>query len=84
LTKTRELAHYLLGNKNKIDFTEPTPILERQDTQEIRNKILKMNYTEWRRQGFSKGTLHYLKHNAQSNKPFKIYPTTQKVLVTIK
>jgi len=79
--KTRDLAHYLLGNKKQVDFTEPKPILERQDTQEIRQKILKMNYTEWNKKGHSKGTLHYLKHNAQNNKPFKIYPTTQKLLM---
>jgi len=29
-------------------------------------------YLRWRRKGFSKGTLHYLKKNAEGNRPFTI------------
>lgn len=39
----------------------------------MRQKILEMNYTEWKKLGYSKGTLHYLKQNAKSDKNFKIY-----------
>ena len=27
---------------------------------------------EWKRHGFSKGTLHYMKKNAEGNKPFTL------------
>ena len=31
-----------------------------------------MPYAEWKKQGFSKGTLHYMKKNAKSDKPFTL------------
>jgi hypothetical protein len=31
--------------------------------------------------GFSKGTLHYLKHNASNEKPFKIYGKVKEKLM---
>jgi len=68
--KTRELAHYLLGKKRKLDFLSPAYKIVRQDSDEMRDKILKISYTEWAKMGFSKGTLHYLKQNARENKPF--------------
>lgn len=33
----------------------------------------KLLLSHWKRMGYSKGTLHYLKKNARSEKPFKIY-----------
>ncbi len=38
----------------------------------MRQKILSISYTEWKEMGFSKGTLHYLKQNAASEKPFTL------------
>jgi CRISPR-associated protein Cas1 len=35
-------------------------------------KIIDMPYTEWKKRGFSKGTLHYMKQNAKSNKTFTL------------
>lgn len=32
--------------------------IERQDSEDIRQKILSVSYTEWESMGFSKGTLH--------------------------
>jgi len=31
-----------------------------------------MSYTEWKKMGFSKGTLHYMKLNARADKPFTL------------
>ncbi|WP_268865974.1 hypothetical protein [Methanolobus vulcani] len=31
-----------------------------------------MPYTEWKKMGFSKGTLHCMKQNAMSDKPFAL------------
>jgi CRISPR-associated protein Cas1 len=72
LLKTRELAQFLNGKTKKIDFTTPSYMIERQDTDEIRKKILAISYTEWKEMGFSKGTLHYMKNNAKGNKPFTL------------
>jgi len=42
------------------------------DTDFLRKKIIDMPYTEWNKMGFSKGTLHYMKQNARSDKPFTL------------
>jgi hypothetical protein len=34
--------------------------------------ILSIPYTEWENMGFSKGTLHYMKNNAQADKLFTL------------
>jgi CRISPR-associated protein Cas1 len=36
-------------------------------------KILSISYAEWQKMGFSKGTLHYLKKNSKSEKPFTFH-----------
>ena len=65
LLKIRELAQFLNGKKRKIDFITPPYTIERQDTDEIRKRILTISYTEWKEMGFSRGTLHYMKKNAK-------------------
>jgi CRISPR-associated protein Cas1 len=70
--KTTHLAQYLLGKREELDFIEPNKPLQRQDVDELRQKILNLSYTEWKKLGFSKGTLHYLKNNAKDDKPFTV------------
>ena len=68
--KARELAQYIEGKRKTLDFSSPGPNLERQDRQDVREKILSITYKEWKEMGYSKGTLHYLKKNVKSGKPF--------------
>jgi len=63
--KARELAHYLVGKQKSLDLISPDYEINRQDAHDIRKKILSIPYTEWKRRGFSKGTLHYMKINAE-------------------
>lgn len=70
--KVRELAHYLTSKKEKLDFVKPEYEIERIDSREIRQKILKPSYSDWKKLGFSNGTLHYMKQNAKSDKPFTL------------
>ena len=70
--KTRELAQYLVEKRKKIDFSKPKYAVERQDSEDIRQKILSISYTDWKKMGFSKGTLHYMKQNAKEDKPFTL------------
>ncbi len=72
LLKTRELAQYLTGKKRTLDFKSPEFSLDRQDSDEMRKKILDISYKDWKEMGFSKGTLYYLKQNAKSGTPFKM------------
>lgn len=64
--KTRELARYLAGNTKNLDFVSPGYEFQRVNSQEIRQKILKISYADWKKLGFSKGILHYMKQNAKS------------------
>jgi CRISPR-associated protein Cas1 len=66
------LGNYLVGKRKTLDFNKPENDLFRKDNIKLRNKILDISYTEWKAQGFSKGTLHYLKKNARSEKPFSV------------
>ncbi|WP_246276008.1 CRISPR-associated endonuclease Cas1 [Methanolobus zinderi] len=56
--KTRELAQYLVGKRQETNFVEPQYETKRQDTSDIRQKILSISYSDWKKLGFSKGTLH--------------------------
>ncbi len=73
LLKTQELAQYLIGKRKELKFDLPKMELERIDTLKLREKILKIPYSKTKKLGMSKGTLWYLKHNANSDKPFKVY-----------
>jgi len=35
--------------------------------------VLAIPYSEWKKRGFSKGCLNYMKKNAESEKPFILY-----------
>ncbi|WMW22919.1 CRISPR-associated endonuclease Cas1 [Methanolobus mangrovi] len=70
--KTRELAQYLVGKRQETDFVEPQYETKRQDTNDIRQKILSISYSDWKKLGFSKGTLHYMKKNAKADTPFTL------------
>lgn len=60
------------GKKRKIDFVTPSYLIERQDTDEFRKKILSISYSELKGMGFSKETLHYMKKNAKADKSFSL------------
>lgn len=51
---------------------KPEYQVDRVDTDEIRRKILGISYADWKKLGFSKGSLHYMKKNAESEKPFSL------------
>ncbi|MDG6257619.1 MAG: hypothetical protein QCH35_08485 [Methanomicrobiaceae archaeon] len=70
ILKTRELAHSLTAKKNTLVFCAPEYAIDRSDSEEIRKKILAIPYKEWKEMRFSKGTLHYMKKNAEIGQPF--------------
>lgn len=72
LLKSRELAHFLIGKNKSLDFVRPICQIERQDSDDIRKQILSIPYSQWKKRGFSKGTLNYMKKNAEDDKPFTL------------
>jgi CRISPR-associated protein Cas1 len=71
--KAGELVECLDGKRTSVDFITPYPVITRDDSEELRSKILSIGYNDWMKAGNSKGSLHYLKKNAMSEKPFKVY-----------
>ncbi|MDD4250397.1 MAG: CRISPR-associated endonuclease Cas1, partial [Methanosarcina sp.] len=61
----------IYGQKRKPDFSSEFRG-QRVDSQEIRQKILSISYSDWKKLGFSKGSLYYMKQNATSDKPFTL------------
>ena len=78
--KTRELAHYLLNVKTSFNISTSKLTIKRKDSDEIRQKILAISYTDWGKMGFSKGALYYMKTNAKRNKPFTLHKNVQERL----
>jgi len=72
LLKTRELMRSLTVQNVTFDLSIPVQNVRRNDSERVRQKILNISYTEWQKMGFSKGTLYYMKKNAQENKPFNL------------
>ena len=66
----------------KADLTMPRFQVERTDTKELREKILKMSYKEWKEMGYSKGSLWYMKHNIGKGE-FKLYCNGLKKIETV-
>jgi CRISPR-associated protein Cas1 len=81
--KTNELSRFLTGKSPRFDFTEPTPNLERQDSSELRARILGMTSAQARERGIRKNTLHYLREHAQSRSTFRLHRSTLKKLNAI-
>jgi len=71
--KTTELARYLNGSTPELDFSKPAPILERQDTREVRERILCLSQCEAEKLCIGKSELHYLRRKAKSQQGFRIY-----------
>jgi len=63
---------YIVFKKEKLNVVKPEYEIERIDSYDIRHKILNISYVDWKKLGFSKGTLHYMKQNAKSDKPFSL------------
>ena len=80
LLKTRELAQYLVEKRKTIDFSKPCYAVERQDSEDVRQKILSIFCTDWKKMGVSKGTLHYMKQNAKDDKPLTLNAHVRKRL----
>ena len=66
------MAKFIEGKSKNLDFSKPIPNLVREDDWRLREKILFINYEEWEKMGFSKGTLHYIKRKIKKGEPLKL------------
>jgi CRISPR-associated protein Cas1 len=74
--KAIELGRFLIGRSPKLDFTEPSPTLSREDDREMRRRILNLSQSEAEQLGIGKSTLHNLRVNARRRGSFKLYRKT--------
>jgi CRISPR-associated protein Cas1 len=74
--KTSEMGRYISGRSQRIDFSEPAPILERTGSRALREAILRLTQSEARDRGIGKSTLHYLRRNASGRETFNAYSRT--------
>lgn len=79
--KTNELARFLIGKPITLDFAGTAPKLVRQDSSELRTKILALTASRARRLGIEKSTLHYLRKKANLEDSFEVYARVRSRLV---
>ncbi len=70
--KAQEIANYLTEKRKKFDISKPDIRLERIDDKVLRDKIMNMSYSEWKKMGRSKGTLQYMKKKVKEGEQYKI------------
>jgi len=81
--KTSELARFLTGKTSTVDFEEPSPKLDRLDDRELRERINSLTSYEAKERGLGKSTLHYLRRNARSERPFRVYGKVREKLLAV-
>lgn len=72
MLKAQELARHILDGE-PVNFSVPSPELERMDSSELRNRILSLSQSEAKRLGIGKSTLHYLRKKSGSDRTFRVY-----------
>jgi len=77
LNKVQELGRFLLGKAESLDFTEPVPNTVRNDSLELRRKILNLKQKQAQELGIGKTTLHYLQKRARSGRRLRVYTNIQ-------
>ena len=78
--KTSELARYLNDRSSQVDFSVPVPMFQKSATLQMRARILALTSYEAKQLGIGKSTLHYLRKNAGTNLPHRLYaPVIEKL-----
>ncbi|MGO9646015.1 MAG: CRISPR-associated endonuclease Cas1 [Candidatus Bathyarchaeia archaeon] len=77
--KANELGRFLVGKLSAVDFTYPSPRLERDDSG-TRAQILALTSSQATQLDIGKSTLYYLRKNAKRPQPFKVYSVVRKKL----
>jgi len=68
--KVLELGRYLIDPSSRLDFSEPSPFLTRDDT-ELRKQVLSLSESQARYLGIVRSTYYHLKRNAKSGQSFR-------------
>ena len=75
----QQLAKYITDKKDKfIEFNIPNTKINKNDSLELRNKVLNMTPEERKRLGINKSSIWYMKNNIKDGKRVKFYDKTLK------
>jgi hypothetical protein len=74
--KTIELSRFLTLKSRIVDFAEPTPALQRDDSRELRARILALTSADAKRLGIGRSTFHYLRKRTISHGQTRVYAKT--------
>jgi CRISPR-associated protein Cas1 len=69
----RMLANYIMCKSSKLQFNIPEFEIKREDTLEIRNKILSLTPEDRKRLNINKSTLWYIQKHIKEGKKVKVY-----------
>lgn len=84
LSKTQELSRFILNKTDSLDFADPSPRMERSDSQDVRKKILELSLEKARELEIGKSTLCYLHKKADGEQSFKVYHRFRQHLKSLK
>ena len=76
----RLLANYIIGKSNKLQFNIPLFNIKREDSADIREKLLSLTPADRKKLGINKSTLWYMQKHVKEGKRIKIYNKTIKRL----
>jgi len=71
--KAQELAAFIINKRATISFEEPCPVLQRDDSETVREAILSLSAADARKLGIRRNTLWYSQQRVESQKPFRVY-----------
>ena len=74
------LANFIIGKKNRLEFSIPLIEIKRNDEIEQRERILSITPEERRRLKINKSTLWYQQKNIREGKRIKLYEKTKRIL----
>jgi CRISPR-associated protein Cas1 len=78
--KTSELDGFCRGKRPTVDFAEPAPTSRGGNERELRIKILALTPSRAKELGIGRSTLHYLRRNASSSRPLRIYSKVREII----
>lgn len=71
--KVQELASYILGKPTKLAFDDPMPLLLRDDSYAMKQKILSLTACDAKKLEIRRNTLWYMQQRARAGESFQIY-----------
>ena len=69
----RLLANYIMGKSSKLQFNVPEFKIKREDSTDVRSKVLSLTPEDRKRLGINKSTLWYMQKHIKEGKRIKVY-----------